>query len=58
MAEYTGFRVLARDRQTEGLAGSVEWVRSETGMWVQWDEPWTGCAYGQHMPAHTLLLAA
>ncbi|MEU3060632.1 hypothetical protein [Streptomyces subrutilus] len=59
MAGYKWFRVLARDRHTEGLAGSVEWVRSpETGLWVQWDEPWTACDYGQHEPAATMLLAA
>ncbi|MFB6955264.1 hypothetical protein ACFCXP_37095 [Streptomyces niveus] len=59
MSEHRWFRLLARDRATEGLAGSVEWVRSpETGLWVQWDEPWTACAYGQHEPAATLLLAA
>ncbi|MGW2425081.1 hypothetical protein ACWC0C_38565 [Streptomyces sp. NPDC001709] len=59
VAEYTWFRLLARDRETCGLAGSVEWVRNpETGLWQQWDEPWTACAYGQHQPIPTLLLAA
>ncbi|MEU1018507.1 hypothetical protein [Streptomyces sp. NPDC005898] len=59
VAQHKWFRLLARDRATEGLAGSVEWIRSpETGLWVQWDEPWTACAYGQHEPAATMLLAA
>lgn len=59
MSEHRWFRLLARDRTTEGLAGSVEWVRSpETGLWVQFDEPWTACAFGQHKPAATMLLAA
>ncbi|MFD5900882.1 hypothetical protein ACFWHG_05210 [Streptomyces microflavus] len=30
--------------------GSVEWVREPCGLWVQWDEPVTGCAYGLHVP--------
>ncbi|MEV7360377.1 hypothetical protein [Kitasatospora sp. NPDC091276] len=56
---YQAFRVLARDTETDGLAGFVEWVRSaETGRWVQWDEPVTGCAHGLHQPAPTMLEAA
>ncbi|WP_162890443.1 hypothetical protein [Streptomyces olivoreticuli] len=50
-AKYSGFRLLARHTPTRVLAGSVEWVRSpESGIWVQWDEPWTACQYGQHKP--------
>ncbi|GAA3856246.1 hypothetical protein GCM10023084_07670 [Streptomyces lacrimifluminis] len=56
IAQYTGFRLLVRDRRTGALAGSVEWVRNDAGVWVQWDEPVTACAYGQHRP--TVLLAA
>ncbi|MEV0445472.1 hypothetical protein AB0I84_08065 [Streptomyces spectabilis] len=51
---YTGFRLLARDERTHALAGSVEWVRGDSGLWVQWDEPVTMCAYGQHRPAPVL----
>ncbi|MFJ7250739.1 hypothetical protein ACIQWA_39710 [Kitasatospora sp. NPDC098652] len=56
---YKAFRVLARDTETGGLAGYVEWVRSPgTGRWVQWDEPLTCCAHGCHQPAPTMLEAA
>ncbi|MFE4516344.1 hypothetical protein ACFRMQ_19355 [Kitasatospora sp. NPDC056783] len=58
-APYRGYRVLARDIGTGGLAGSVEWVRNRyTDQWEQWDEPWTGCEYGCHQPAATMLEAA
>ncbi|MFF7689700.1 hypothetical protein ACFZB6_26585 [Streptomyces syringium] len=49
---HQAFRVLARERDTHTLAGSVEWIRSaETGLWHQWDEPWTACQHGQHTPS-------
>ncbi|MFJ8472146.1 hypothetical protein [Kitasatospora sp. NPDC094011] len=57
-APYVGFRVLARETVTSGLAGYVEWVRHPSaGRWMQWDEPWTGCAYGCHQPAATMVEA-
>ncbi|GGR71218.1 hypothetical protein GCM10010252_06890 [Streptomyces aureoverticillatus] len=54
IGKHTGFRLLARDHKSHTLAGSVEWVRGDSGLWVQWDEPVTMCAYGQHCPATVL----
>ncbi|MFJ1640795.1 hypothetical protein [Streptomyces sp. NPDC088256] len=45
-----GFRLLAREPRSRALVGSVEWVQHPCGLWVQHDEPMTGCAYGQHYP--------
>ncbi|MGW8975115.1 hypothetical protein [Streptomyces platensis] len=56
--KYSGFRLLARDDRSHALAGSVEWVRNAAGLWVQWDEPVTACAYGDHGPTVTVRLAA
>ncbi len=59
----SGFRLLAREPRSRTLMGSVEWVRHDCGLWVQHDEPLTGCAYGQHFPrrsgrSETLALVA
>lgn len=45
-----GFRLLAREPRSGALMGTVEWVREPCGLWVQHDEPVTGCAYGLHVP--------
>ncbi|MET8706506.1 hypothetical protein [Streptomyces californicus] len=50
-----GFRLLAREPRTGALVGSVEWVRQPGGLWVQHDEPVTGCAYGLHVPRRSRL---
>lgn len=55
LKRHAGFRLLARDERTHALAGSVEWVRGDSGLWVQWDEPLTMCAYGQHRPSALLV---
>ncbi|TXJ76438.1 hypothetical protein E2C11_22000 [Streptomyces lavendulae] len=56
VGEHRWFRLLARDGATEGLAGSVEWVRSpETGLWVQVGRAmdrvrlWAARARGDHV---------
>ncbi|WP_415956393.1 hypothetical protein [Streptomyces sp. 021-4] len=46
-----GFRLLAREPRSRALMGSVQWVRHDCGLWVQHDQPMTGCDYGQHCPA-------
>lgn len=49
--DVSGFRLMARESETQTLAGSVEWVRDQhSGLWRQHDEPWTACDYGQHVP--------
>ncbi|MGW1277568.1 hypothetical protein ACWD4V_11520 [Streptomyces tsukubensis] len=55
---YSAFRLLARSRTTGGLAGWSEWTRSDSGMWVPVDAPWSGCDHGQHVPGYTELVRA
>ncbi|MFH8593072.1 hypothetical protein [Streptomyces rimosus] len=53
--DVPGFRLLAREREAGTLAGGVEWVRDKHfGLWRQYDEPWTACDYGQHVPPAVL----
>ncbi len=47
---YHGFRLLARDRDSDELTGSSEWYASpETGVYLPYPGGlWSACDYGMH----------